>query len=310
MPLNWSPGEPQQSNGEDYSEFLLVSTGPRTPGQWGDNFETIGSGKGIAEISVYSSISFSGNPQEGIGEFTTSINLSAGNQSTGNLAEGAHVYWKITGIQQSDLAAGYSLSGDGFITNGKLDVKEALVQDNVQENETFNISVYSDADFTQQIGSTASSVIIGDIGSTSTTASKTTTLSSTISRLILTGTGNINGTGNGLNNYITGNAGNNTLDGGAGYDILAGGKGNDTYIVDSIYDSIIENANEGTDLVKSSVNWTLGANLENLTLTGTDNLSGIGNELDNVITGNSGNNILDGGAGTVTASKDDAAAVD
>ena len=49
---NWSSGEPQQSNGEDYSEFLLVSTGPRTPGQWGDNFETIGSGKGIAETPI------------------------------------------------------------------------------------------------------------------------------------------------------------------------------------------------------------------------------------------------------------------
>ena len=47
---NWSPGEPQQTNGEDYSEFLLVPTGPRSPGQWGDNFETIASGKGIAEI--------------------------------------------------------------------------------------------------------------------------------------------------------------------------------------------------------------------------------------------------------------------
>ncbi|MCP9926121.1 putative Ig domain-containing protein, partial [Synechococcus lacustris C3-12m-Tous] len=46
---NWSPGEPQQTSGEDYSEFLLVSTGPRNPGQWGDNFETIGSGKGISE---------------------------------------------------------------------------------------------------------------------------------------------------------------------------------------------------------------------------------------------------------------------
>lgn len=46
---NWSPGEPQQSSGENYSEFLLVSTRPRIPGQWGDNFETIGSGKGISE---------------------------------------------------------------------------------------------------------------------------------------------------------------------------------------------------------------------------------------------------------------------
>lgn len=254
-----------------------------------------------AEIPLTSSISFSTTPKEGAGEFTTSINLFAGNQSTGNLAEGAHVYWKITGIQQSDLASGYALTGDGYITNGKLEVKEALVQDNVQENETLNISVYSDSDYQNQIGTTVSSVIQDsinlDIGTTTTTASKTTTLASTISRLILTGTGNINGTGNALNNYLTGNDGNNVLDGGAGNDIMAGGKGNDTFIVDSVYDSIIENTNEGIDLVKSSVNWTLGANVENLTLTGTDNLSGIGNELDNVITGNRGDNILDGGEG-------------
>ncbi|MCP9832556.1 hypothetical protein KBZ14_08320 [Synechococcus sp. HJ21-Hayes] len=136
-----------------------------------------------------------------------------------------------------------------------------------------------------------------DIGSTTTTSSKTTTLASTISRLTLTGISNINGTGNALNNYITGNSGSNILDGGGGYDILAGGKGNDTYIVDSIYDSILENIDEGIEIIQSSVNWTLGANLENLTLTGLGNLSGTGNELNNTITGNSGNNILDGGIG-------------
>ena len=136
-----------------------------------------------------------------------------------------------------------------------------------------------------------------DIGSTSITASKTTKLAVTISRLTLTGTSNVNGTGNALNNYLSGNIGNNILDGGAGNDILAGGRGNDTYIVDSIYDSIIENMNEGIEIIQSSVNWILGANLENLTLTGSGNLSGTGNELNNTIIGNSGNNVLDGGSG-------------
>ena len=136
-----------------------------------------------------------------------------------------------------------------------------------------------------------------DIGSTSATVSKTTRLAATISRMILTGIGNINATGNALNNHLTGNNGNNILDGGVGNDILAGGRGNDTYIVDSIYDSIVENINEGIEIIQSSVNWTLGANLENLTLTGLGNLSGTGNELNNTIIGNSGNNVLDGGSG-------------
>jgi Ca2+-binding RTX toxin-like protein len=194
------------------------------------------------------------------------------------------------------------LTGDGVITNGKLDFKEALVDDIIKNSKSLSVSVYSDSSYQNQIGTTATTQIQDcinlDIGSTITTSSSTTTLAVTISRLTLTGGGNINGTGNALNNYLIGNDGNNILDGGAGNDILAGGKGNDTYIVDSIYDRVIEHVNEGIDTIKSSVNWTLGLNLENLILTGTDNLTGTGNSLDNVVTGNSGNNVLDGMGGT------------
>ncbi|WP_019915161.1 calcium-binding protein, partial [Methylophilus sp. 1] len=134
-------------------------------------------------------------------------------------------------------------------------------------------------------------------------ASVSYTLGANIENLELTGTAAINGTGNGLDNVITGNAGNNILDGGAGADTLIGGKGNDTYIVDDEDDEVIEAANEGIDLVKASVSYTLSDNVENLTLTdgsangGTAALNGTGNALANTITGNAGNNILDGGAG-------------
>ena len=56
----------------------------------------------------------------------------------------------------------------------------------------------------------------------------------------------------------------------------------------------------GTDTVLASIDYTLTSGVENLTLTGSANLSGTGNALDNVITGNSGNNVLTGGAGTDT----------
>ena len=51
---------------------------------------------------------------------------------------------------------------------------------------------------------------------------------------------------------------------------------------------MIENSNEGIDTVESSVTYTLPANVENLTLTGSANINGTGNNLNDVITGNSG----------------------
>ena len=81
---------------------------------------------------------------------------------------------------------------------------------------------------------------------------------------------------------------------------MVGGLGNDTYQVDTTTDTITENANQGTDTVQSSVTYTLGNNLENLTLTGTTNINGTGNTLNNIITGNSGKNTLTGSAGNDT----------
>jgi len=128
-------------------------------------------------------------------------------------------------------------------------------------------------------------------------SSITYTLGANLENLTLLGTAAINGTGNTLNNTLIGNSAANILDGGAGADSLRGGVGHDTYMVDSTSDTVTENLNEGTDLVQSAVTYTLAANVENLTLTGTTAINGTGNTLDNVLTGNSAANVLTGGAG-------------
>lgn len=91
---------------------------------------------------------------------------------------------------------------------------------------------------------------------------------------------------------LFGGDGNDTLIGGTGKDLMQGGSGNDSYNVDSSSDNIIEFANGGSDTVLSSISFTLPNTLENLTLTGTANITGFGNSGNNIILGNDGNNLL------------------
>jgi Ca2+-binding RTX toxin-like protein len=113
---------------------------------------------------------------------------------------------------------------------------------------------------------------------------------------------------------LNGLAGNDTLDGGLGSDTMNGGDGNDVYIVETadilnnlgVVTTLGDVVNEtGTvdsdaDEVRASISYVLGANLENLTLTGSNKINGTGNALDNVITGNDDKNVIDGGEGADT----------
>ena len=145
------------------------------------------------------------------------------------------------------------------------------------------------------------------------------TLGDNLENLTYTGTGTFTGTGNALANVLTagdggsklyGGAGNDTLNGGAGADYLdggtgadtmTGGAGNDVYLVDSYGDSVVELAGGGTDEIRTALGtYVLPDQVENLTYTGTGAFQGMGNALNNVITGGSGPDRLLGGAGDDT----------
>ena len=125
-------------------------------------------------------------------------------------------------------------------------------------------------------------------------------LGSNLENLTLTGTAALNATGNGLANTLIGNSAANILDGGAGADTMTGGAGSDTYVVDSSGDKVTETSSQGTDTVLSSVSHILGANVENVTLTGNAAIDATGNTQNNVLVGNSAANVLSGGAGSDT----------
>jgi Ca2+-binding RTX toxin-like protein len=126
------------------------------------------------------------------------------------------------------------------------------------------------------------------------------TLGGNLENLTLTGSAVV-GIGNSLSNTLIGNDQDNTLRGGLGADTLQGGLGNDTYYVDNLGDTVIETSTLAgeIDTVRSAVDWTLGANLDNLVLT-LSAINGTGNSLNNSLTGNDNNNLLDGGQGNDT----------
>jgi len=153
--------------------------------------------------------------------------------------------------------------------------------------DTLNFSLFSSA-VSVRLASTAAT-------------SDTTDWSTGTLRTIATLSSFEHAVGTSHNDRIFGTSAANQIDGGAGADRMFGFGGNDIYLVDNTGDVTIEGDEitglidqGGTDEVRSSVTFTLGRFIENLTLTGSSAVSGTGNNLNNIITGNAAANTLNG----------------
>ena len=212
--------------------------------------------------------------------------------TTGDLAAGAYVgnlTVTATGVNTDDIVTG----------SGSDTIKGSAGNDTIDGGLGVDSMIGGAGDDTYYVDNAGDKVVELVNGGTDLISSSVSyTLPLYVENLTLTA-GTL-ATGNNQNNTITGNSSANTIDGGTGADTMIGGGGSDTYIVDNTSDVVTENLAEGTDLIQSSVTYTIPTNVENMTLTGRLAINGTGNSLANNITGNIGNNLLTGGAGDDT----------
>ncbi len=210
----------------------------------------------------------------------------------------------INGGAGNDTLSGQN--GNDVLSGGGGD--DLLTGDDPDEGETGNDTIYGGTGNDTLIGGNGNDVLNGEDGDDSLFGGAgADTINGGAGGDILTGddgddildggADNDSLLGQNGNDTLTGGAGNDALDGGSGADTMLGGTGNDTYTVDDSGDVVSENANEGTDTVKSSISYTLPDNVEDLQLQGTATINGTGNALGNQIWGNSAANTLTGGAG-------------
>lgn len=193
-----------------------------------------------------------------------------------------------SGVTKTGLVFGYDANSDGTIGAGEFKV---TISDTTTTPTDLAIT-----DLVNSSSTTAGNIRFND-------GSKLIIGSNTAADSLTGGFADDQLLGQGGNDILKGGAGNDVLNGGAGIDNMTGGDGSDTYYVDSISDTVTESSgtNSGTDKVISSVSYTIGSNVEALTLaSGAGNINGFGNTGANTITGNTGDNLLDGKGGTDT----------
>ncbi len=199
----------------------------------------------------------------------------------------------LVGSNQADTLSG--LGGDDLLVgNGGSDILNGGTGKDEMRGGTGNDTYTVD-----DAGDTLSEA--GGGGTDTVKAPFSFTLANGFENLILTGGGNINGTGNNAKNAITGNGGKNTLKGFNGNDTLKGGSGNDKLFGGKHNDKLF--GQNGKDQLKGEDgNDSLSGGGSNDTLIGgkgKDTLKGDAGK--DILQGDQGNDKITGGSGTDTA---------
>jgi Ca2+-binding RTX toxin-like protein len=285
--------------GTDSNDFIdgAAAADQMTGGKGSDTYVVDNSGDVVTEAAdqgtdlVLSSISYT------LGANVEQLTLTAGNiDGTGNALD--NVLVGTAGANVLDGGEGADL----MVGNGG---EDTFIVDNVKDRVVGSGVVQSSVSWSLADGGGNQLVLTGaaDIDGSGSADNEDAITSDDL----LTGNSGKNQlSGHGGNDSLDGAAGNDTLDGGDGDDILigglgadvmTGGAGNDIYWIDDLGDSVIEGVKKGVDTVHSAVDFTLGANVENLTLTDEAAVIGTGNALRNIIVGSDAGNILDGAEG-------------
>ena len=216
----------------------------------------------------------------GTGDLSVTGNDGASNAITGNAGDDTLTAGSGNDVLVSGSGVDTLIGGSGpdtFVVNNSADVVEPLSYEGWQDTIQSSVSYV---------------------------------LTTAVSTLQLTGSGDLSATddygyasitGNAGEDTLTGGSGNDTLIAGTGVDTLIAGSGNTLFVVDNAADAVQVTGQAGSDTVESSVSYTLGQGVDTLELTGSSDLEGQGNaDAANLIEANSGDDTLVAGSGSDT----------
>jgi Ca2+-binding RTX toxin-like protein len=244
---------------------------------WRDSFSTFG-----GPITIYKA-----DISSGAGQNLADGSLIAGVEEVSLTLTASNDIFRDSGTGRDTVYAG--LGNDDISVAGGRDFVDGGGGDDVLrilwQNETEDATIF------------ASTATYGWAGASSGTAATYVDFQFIEWLDVRTGSGADSIQGSSGNDVLNGGAGADTLNGALGDDTMTGGQGGDTFFVDQVGDRVLESKSwSGVDLVNSSIDFLMGTqHIEDLTLTGTGDIRGVGNGLANRITGNSGDNLLDGG---------------